>query len=125
MRSCGFGFCPWWFSVASFGIDPWLARPNGGNGHWAAFLGELRVFAILPACIGFLRAGRPFSERLDDWFRHQSVGVSRASAAALRWPLAERRLAGWVESERVATQPSKPRREYRGEIWLNNCSQKT
>jgi hypothetical protein len=100
---------------ASPGIDPWLAQPNGWNWHWAAFLGELGIFLLMPACAGYLRAARPFSERIDDWFRHESVGVSRASAAALRRALAERTLPAWVETETTATQPANMRR--RVTVW--------
>jgi len=108
-------------ALASPGIDPWLARPNAWNWHWLAFLGELGVFVVLPGCVGFLRAGHPFSERFDNWFQHEAVGVSRASASALRRALTERTLATWVETERAATQPSKPRRR----VTVGYCSRQT
>ncbi|MBA4186917.1 MAG: hypothetical protein C0467_02760 [Planctomycetaceae bacterium] len=78
------------------GRNPWLAGPNGWNWHWCFFLLEIGAFVVLPAASGWVRAGRPFSERFDDWFASDMVRVTPDSATALRQALADGSLAEWV-----------------------------
>jgi len=83
---------------AQAGHTPWLPGPKGWNWHWGIFLLEIGTFVLLPAAVGWVQAGYPFSEQFDDWLAHESVILTPNSAKALRQALAERTLPTWVET---------------------------
>ena len=85
-----------WALPAQAGIDPWLPPRVQLNWHWACVLGEVLVLIVLPACIAWGRAGRPFSELRSEWFARDAVALSRSSAAELRKALAARAIPDWA-----------------------------
>jgi hypothetical protein len=87
-----------WPFPAQAGTEPWLPPRVRWNWHWATFVGELAILVLLPAGFGWARAGRPFSERLGEWFARDAVTLTKASAAGLREGLATGTIAEWVAS---------------------------
>src|SRR5579872_4942606 len=62
------------------GIVPWQPPRLSRNVHWLGFLGEVVCLILTPAIFGLIRAQRPFSETLDDWFTQESLVLTPQSA---------------------------------------------
>ena len=85
-----------WPLPAQAGTVPWVQPRVEWNWHWRWFVAEVVVLVLLPGGFGWARAGRPFSERLGEWFARDTITLTEASAAGLREALANGAIAEWV-----------------------------
>jgi hypothetical protein len=88
------------------GIVPWHPLRASWNWRCIGFLVEVFFLIFVPGMIGLLRAKRPFSELLDEWFSKESFMLTRKSASALRSAMSSGTLHQWLATgvERTGNQ---------------------